>query len=214
MQITVDQIKKLWFPDHVATRQTVELSEGVLLEIVNWRRKDGSSIYFCRYMMVQGTLCVYGDVGEAIYRWNWSKDHPWTMEDAAKCDFGYFASKICASSEGERGKVFDSDAAKRGVLNFFKDKAKEDYLAAPGLATGAALEKRAKELYDEKIQECSESIDGITSLPEWYRWLENNGETIYGEYWTEYAGGGTIIDSRHLGHLIGLKMALGIPTGE
>lgn len=55
-------IKKEWFGEHKAKYE--KLSEDTA--VLTWK-KDGTSIYYARYLLDRNTLIVTGDIGDAVF---------------------------------------------------------------------------------------------------------------------------------------------------
>jgi len=71
------------------------------------------------YILRQSTLMVYGDLGEAIYRW-YGPDA--TLRWVSGCDLQYFHSKCMASEDGRqvRNYEWNEDLARKEVFGHFK----------------------------------------------------------------------------------------------
>ena len=191
-----------WFKNHEAKFRNY-VSPGMWpIEMLDWRDKSGSGINFVRYLMFQGTLYISGDLGEAVHRWHWSPESQWSLKDAADCDLGYCMSKVCASSEGERGMVWDEDEAKDDLIGLL-----EDYIGDTSILTGDQKRQAAEELYLEKCGKYGRP--DLESHFSFQSWAWNSAHDFFGSDWTETLGRvGMIVSSRHRAHLTGLKLAM------
>jgi hypothetical protein len=133
-QQTVAMIKEHWFPKHVASI--------VKYEVTIWRATDppihsliwakpGTSTCLVRYLLLNSTLIVTGDIGSAIYRWGHDKDMG--FEWIAKCDFQYFASKIEGLNRGE-SREWNPDVCEQRAREFFEGQRNEDWTPHTGFS--------------------------------------------------------------------------------
>ena len=89
------------FKDHVADyslyHKMDEGGTGVVgsIEVLTWK-KPGTGNYMVRYLVSGNTLCVYGDLGEAIYQWSENV----TLEWISNLYLSYFKGKCQASEVG------------------------------------------------------------------------------------------------------------------
>lgn len=92
-----DDIRNVWFKNHEA-----ELNQSGEISFLTWG-KPGTIHYKIWYVLheTHGTLMVYGDLGEAIYRWYGKV----SFHGIAGFDLHYFHGKTCAS---ELGRVSDN----------------------------------------------------------------------------------------------------------
>jgi hypothetical protein len=195
-----DEHLKEWFKDHKAKAWNFRVGNAIL-EMIDWRKSDGSSFYYIRYMMIQGILHVTGDVGDAIHGWSWSPDHPWGMKDVAGCDLGYYMSKTLASSEGEKGEVWNEKKAEYDLVRYFEQRLRDESGLTGDLKKAAWQEYRGK--CEKQGKPCLYDRD------EFRQWVVTNGNKFLGEYWRESLGDvGMETSPRHRAHLLGLKMAL------
>lgn len=136
-----------------------------------------------------GTLCVFGDFGEAIYQWKGSI----SLNFLGDCNLDYFNGKCQASSCGERGKTWNQEIAVEYIKSYVYDSEKKSKLI---------------DLVPESIAACESEF-------EWHRWLYDNGQEFFGNDYGEYGNIGGTISSRVQSHLIGLKMILeGLDSGK
>lgn len=177
-----------WFSDHEATPER----EADGLVSLDWRKRDGSSFYFTRYVLdrYDGVLTAYGDLGDAIYRWGaWGREGGYSFEWIAGLSLDYFASKCCASEEGRKYVDFDADVLRRSI----------EEAAGDALADGAA--------FDPAL--VAEALDNAWGRDTWHRWLEDEGHRLFGSEW--YDGPpewGDVTAMRCQAHLVGLQMAV------
>lgn len=181
-----EMIKKN-FENHVATiKQYHEMDKdgiGVLgtIDKLTWK-KPGSSNYMIQYIISGNTLCVYGDLGEAIYRWC----EPITFEWIAGLNLSYFKGKCQASEVGRDFREWDEKKA----LDALKYFAKEEYF-------------KWKE-FEER-----EGKHALYDNSEWNEWLREHGDEVLGEEFWDWAYGiGYTINVRCIYHFIGLHMAM------
>lgn len=175
------------FKNHIATiNKFIKVEdEGIDIEVLTWKEPETSS-YMIKYIVTGNTLCVYGDLGEAIYRWS----EKITFEWLSGLDLSYFAGKCKASEVGRDFKEWDQYQA----FDRLKDFSKEGYFK--WLEFKKEFKKRGGDvsLYDSK---------------EWYGWLRENGEDVLGEHWWEWACNiGFTTNTRCIYHFLGLKMAM------
>ena len=173
------------FENHVATIDQFVKFGGkevdIDIEVLTWKKPDSSS-YMIKYIITGNTLCVYGDLGEAIYRWS----SPITFEWLANLDLSYFKGKCQASEVGRDFREWDQYKA----LNTLKEFAKDEYF---------------------KWQDFEDS-GGESSLygcDDWREWLSQHGCEILGDdFWDWAYGIGFTINVRCMYHFIGLQMAM------
>ena len=109
-----DQIAE-WFKDHVATLSEAECHLGKIA-VLDWR-KPGTSIYRVVYLMIGGVLMLYGDLGEASYRWS----DRISLGFLASLNDDYFASKCGASEYGRGGEEWNQETAQQALLGWVRD---------------------------------------------------------------------------------------------
>ena len=154
---------------------------GCDIEVLTWK-KPGTGNYMVRYLVSGNTLCVYGDLGEAIYQWSQGV----TLEWLATLDLAYFKGKCQASEVGRDFREWDQRKAHK------------------------ELERMEKDEYFKWSD--FEERDGAGSLycaTEWAEWLRANGSEVFGEdYWDWAYSIGYTINTRCVYHFIGLQMAM------
>ena len=171
---TIDQFSKFYPNDYDAPLD-------IQIETLTWKKSDSYN-YYVKYIHMGNTLCVFGDLGEAIYRWS----EPVTFEWLSNLDLSYFAGKCQASEVGRDFKEWDEHKA----LDAMKHFAKEKYFKWSKFKE----EERPNSLYDER---------------EWEEWLRANGNDILGDYYWEWAYGiGKTFNTRCVYHFVGLQMAM------
>ncbi len=176
-------IREDWFKDHEAKFNS--LGEVCLL---TWGKPD-TICYKIWYVLHEkhGTLMVYGDLGEAIYRW-YSRVN---FEGIAGFNLGYFHYKTCASELGRVSENYewDENVAERTIFNHFKDS-----MDCKGW-------KKFKDSYASKTLHNKQEF-----IAELY---QGDNIDIFGQdSWEWIYGAGDVIPIRCQAHLIGIKMAM------
>jgi len=179
-----ERIKKD-FETHVSTiTQYAKLDindQGNDIEVLTWKKPDSYN-YMIRYIVSGNTLCVHGDLGEAIYQWSQNLTFEWL----SKLDLQYFAGKCQASEVGRDFKEWDEHKA----LETLKQFEEEEYFKW--------------EEFEEKGGE-----EALCDEREWEEWLRENGHEVMGDDFYEWAFGiGKTINTRCVYHFIGLQMAM------
>ena len=165
-QITEAEARKR-FKDHVAVNSEAQSHLGTVT-VIEWA-KPGTWVDHIRYFIHGATLMVYGDLGEAVYRWSGKLSLPFL----AGCNLDYFRSKCQASEYGRGGKEWDEDAAREN-LQYYIDDAISEFLEFN--------EHRGKDGRFKKRPKCTaqEFIDSFTCEEalhnqfEWNRVLIDN----------------------------------------
>lgn len=190
------EIRERWFKDHVA--KFTEHPDGT--KILEWRNKDGSSIYWFTAVFHRGNLLVYGDIGDAIYRWYGSTNH---WEFFADMNIEYFESKCCASETGHR--YYDWN--EKRVLSCMLDHMR---------LTAESRDKTDKEVDEEVWRLCLhffdeggiEAADNEDSWQDWYNQHYDEEELVGMDAWEWVPNCGRVVACRCVAHLIGIQMAL------
>ncbi len=177
------RIREGWFENHEAS-----ISQSGEICKLEWG-KPGTICYKIWYILHEkhGTLMVYGDLGEAIYRWHGGVN----FQGIASFNLDYFHGKTCASELGRVTENYEWDEriAKKEIFEHFQQsfdckgykKFKSSYIS--------------KTLYDKQ--------EFIASL--------HQGDIIdiFGQdSWEWIHGVGDVIPIRCHAHLIGIKMAM------
>lgn len=119
------------FKDHVLTSSMAASHMGDIITM-QWGKPKSSVDYIVYVILPTGTLAVYGDLGSAVYQWNWS--NRLSLEWLASLDLDYFRSKCEAFECGPGWRIgFDWDenhAVSR--LQERLDSALEDTSVNPG----------------------------------------------------------------------------------
>jgi len=115
------QIAK-WFENHIIRDYQMIFRIGSpRVETLTWGNEGGGSNYRVDYVLRDGALCVYGDLGEAIYQWY----GPTSLQWIADLDLGYFHGKCVASENGSMPHDWNSEEAiktiKDNLRNWLKD---------------------------------------------------------------------------------------------
>jgi hypothetical protein len=178
------------FENHVATIDQLAYFDvnadedakiDIRMEVLKWKKPDSSS-YMIKYILTGNTLCVYGDLGEAIYRWS----SPITFKWLSELDLSYFKGKCQASEVGRDFKEWDESQARKSLKQFAKD-----------------------EYFEWKNFEESDGLNSLYSKNDWREWVSHCGAEVLGEYFWEWAYSiGDTIHTRCLYHFIGIKMAV------
>jgi hypothetical protein len=170
-------IREDWFGEH----EVKILAQEDKLTHIRWG-KPGTSVYAAYYVVLHkhGTLMVYGDIGEAVYRWGDTIN----LHFLAGCSLEYFAGKCQASERGRGYKSWNSDKAKWFLDDFIKEE--------------------VEPISEDVIHEASEAVHYQES---WQNFLgTDEAESLLGRDAWEYADIGMEPDLRCVGHLIGLRM--------
>ena len=178
------EIREVWFKDH-----EVKINSLGEINLLTWG-KPGTSCYKIWYVLHEkhGALMVYGDLGEAVYRWYGAV----SFRDIASFDLDYFHGKTCASELGRVSENYEWDEgeAKRMIFEHFKDSmdCKGYKKFKDSFVSGMLYNKQ------EFISELN----------------QNNNIDIFGQdAWEWIYGVGNVIPIRCQAHLIGIKMAMG-----
>jgi len=183
-------IRKNWFGQHTVALYQSHVDKRYdgqehLLETLWWRRPH-SGIFGVRYIAECGTLYVSGDIGEAVYRWSGEATLAWI----ADCELSYFASKCTASEHGRGYESWDTDKAKASLYDIMEDDEKWN--------------SGGKKDFEDWHQGC------LCSEHEWHVWLAENCREVLHDDPCDLSEIGKVVDARCHGHLIGLKMAMGM----
>lgn len=92
------------FKDHVLEKV---LDQGAI-RIYNFKNKDGSFLYYQRWIFDRGTLIVQGDCYDAIYKWDNSR---LSLEFLSQCGLGYFSEKCLADKDGSMQRTYEAGHA-------------------------------------------------------------------------------------------------------
>lgn len=176
----LEEIRTRWFPNHKATIQEF----GPNLFRLRWAAPN-TSTYSIVYIVDHHVLCVYGDLGEAIYQWSGKIN----MHFLRSLDLGYFHGKCQASEKGRISDNYDFSFEK------FAQSMKDEI---------ARAKEEGSTCYDkldmDSFKYCDEDEYGAVA---WLR--EQDG--IDGETLGHLLNGGKTIPLRCASHLIGLQMA-------
>ena len=184
-------IREEWFKDHqVLEHDLIGYSKGRSpIETLIWG-KPGTIHYKIFYTLINrhGVLSVYGDLGEAVYRWY---GNTW-LEGIARFNLDYFHGKTTASELGRVGINYDWDEgiARKSIFEHFKEE-----MDCKGY----------KKFLDSYLAET------LHNKNEFIAELNAGGyHDIFGQdYWEWLYGVGDHIPIRTQAHLIGIKMAFG-----
>ena len=173
---------KEWFSKHRGTKVTATGLPTTLR-----RKEPGTSINHIYHVLVEkhGTLMVYGDLGEAIYRWSDNVSFEWI----ANLDLHYFHGKCQASEKGSRPYGWDSDKVKPYIKEGFPDE--YDKLIGGDIDT-----------FSESAMSHWIYTEGMELFP-----------NMDGECWSGMMTSGQVIYDRTEAHLLGIKMAVEQLTG-
>jgi len=176
-------IRDNWFKNHKA--EINYLDEMCLL---TWG-EPGTINYKIWYILQEqhGTLLVYGDLGEAIYRWYGKLD----FKAIAGFNLGYFHGKTCASELGRVSENYEwnEEIARKAIFEHFKER--RDC-------------KGYKEFKDSHISGILHNKQEFIA-----EMNQNDNIDIFGyDAWEWIYGVGDVIPVRCQAHLIGIKMAM------
>ena len=157
------------------------------IEVLRWA-KPGTGIDAIEYWFRKGTLCVHGDLNEAVYQWHTSIGK---LGAVAGCNLDYFATKCQASPEGRQFQTWDAGEA-------------EDDLAW-----------RVKNGYvtQEELEE-TDALAALSTKESWDFWLGEYGDEVFGPDFYEHADIGERVSCFCHMHLVGLKMAFDLVRQE
>lgn len=178
------EIRKTWFPDHVADLQRANFGTGGTVERIIWKHRNGGSIYWVQYLLHGCGLFVSGDIGEAVFTFG----RPVSPEWLAGLDLGYFARKCMASDCGRQFTEWCPDQAKRRATELWNE----------------IVVERREAGQDERRS----FISFAESEGDWHEFLRTDEAVeLLGEVW-EYASIGKRVSIQCEGMLVGLKMAV------
>jgi hypothetical protein len=184
-----EMMRNEWFKDHVP--ELCFHDHGVMK--IKWR-KPGTWNYAVVYMIDEkmGHLCVYGDLGEAIYQWN----PPIGLDFLGGLDLGYFSGKCQSSSCGPRGKEWNQELAQSYLKQYLLD-------MEPGVDR--------KDFRDEM----PDMLEACFSESDWHAYLRDSGYDYFGDSYYEFGDIGKTISLRTQSHLVGLRMIVqGVKSGK
>ena len=184
-----EQIIKHWFPNHkreIEWKATAPIGTGDI-EFLRWGQ-PGTCINRIEYLRHSNRLFVCGDLGEAVYG-GWDKGYP--LEWIANLDLSYFASKCECSETGREYFEWSEEKARKHLNEHFEnyEDPKEQLTKARDLGAFGAI-------YSEN---------------EWVEFMSHYGYEAFGDEYYELGRIGRKINIRCQGHLIGLKLAFGLP---
>lgn len=169
------------FKDHVAS--FIDLPDGT--QVLKWRNKRGGTDYYFNAVLQDGALMIYGDLGEAVFMWY---SHI-TWKFFANLQFGYFASKCCASVVGKHFVEWDKKHAVEVIMQ----------VAGEGD-------------FDLALFRQCDGEDALGSAEEWLDWLQDHNEVLIDDFDGETFGYmvrvGEVIHGRCFGYLYGIKLAI------
>lgn len=189
-----ERIRAEWFPKHVATWQTLSTADfsintGHQVKTLTWRNPESTN-YYCRYVIDGRVLCVYGDIGEAVYAWGDKLNWSWL----ANMDLHYFEEKCQASESGRSFVDWDARVALEQLKAFLRE-------------TDSSYGHKCYKMVEQQG-----GFDAVSMKPEWDMWLNSqyNGalsEFMQTEDFSTMRDCGEVFAYRCQGHLIGIKMA-------
>ena len=184
------------FKDHIATLTNL----GNNVTMLNWVIPE-KTLYGITYILKDGCLMVYGDFGEAIYRWTEPNDFDWL----ADTDLGYFKSKCCASESGREFMRWDIYKAKEE----WKIRTSIDSLTE---YTGDE-EYKARQLIEYWSGKIKEAEAYLSNEREWESFIEQNGDLfldLFGsDYWeSNICRIGIVTHEYCIRHWFGIKLAM------
>jgi hypothetical protein len=183
-----------WFKDHVATLHdsgSTSTPANMANPVQLLWQKPCTVCYSLRYLWLNGTLFVDGDLGEAVYRWS-DQIH---LGFLAQCDLDYFHGKLCASEKGRHYWGFDEAVARQRLRNLLD-------------VTGEGTPHRHL-LQDAVADTWHDPKEDLTR-----RALELYDKTGDAELASEVAEAGQVHDHRLVAHWLGLRLAHAQLTGK
>ena len=190
------------FKNHIVRDHQVIFRKGSpRVEVMTFGDKNGSSNYRVDYMLRNGALSVYGDLGEAIYRWYGTT----TLEWISGLNLGYFHGKCEASEykDGRSPKEWDGDVAREEIREYIRDDIKSDCIDIRYYKDNP----EAKEELRRLLAACGEDHFG-------YHAYLRTGDPALAidncDWWEILPSMGEYIPNRIRLHLYGLKCAFGI----
>jgi hypothetical protein len=106
---------------HEARFRKMVNPDGTVLFMLDWRNPK-STINCCCFVIRHSTLMVYGDLGDAVYRWSDVISFQWL----AGLGMGYFAEKCLASDTGRGGREWDSELMAERLWQHLMENVPED----------------------------------------------------------------------------------------
>jgi hypothetical protein len=184
-------------PNHIA--KFTDLADGT--KILEWRDKSGTNVFWFTAILRNGALCVFGDIGEAVYRW-YPDVSGW--EFFANTGIDYFESKCCASEEGRRYYEWDEQKAREYLYENFKDMADDN---------DQTDEEVDQELWKLCLKfEEEGGLDALYQEGDWNQWYTEHYDEIDdllgSDSWEWAPMCGRVVARRCVAHLIGVQMAL------
>jgi len=191
------EVREQWFLAHVAKFSNVA-QKGMepLLETpstLEWREESGSNVYWFTAILHKGTLMIYGDIGEAVYRWD--ERIGWDFFENMGID--YFESKCQASETGRRYYEWDGQKVTARMDEHFREMTEEQ--------GDEAYQELCALFGDEGGTEAAESEYA------WLAWFDQYRDDFkfFGSDASEWAPEcGRVVNRRCVAHLIGIQMAL------
>jgi hypothetical protein len=183
-------IKKNWFPKHVAT-----VTEYEKVTILDWR-EPGTNMYSVRYIFASNKLFISGDIGEAIFDLTWYA----TIQSFKDVDIGYLMGKLACSSRKEYDFV---DQKARQELNEWRDERLED------MENDVDYRKEINDTHEEVESAISESSDTDYFSHAVFRvYHEVSTQYIDSEDFSMISDFGKQLNSVFPAYLLGIKMAI------
>jgi len=183
-------IRESWFNKHVVLGHNLDAyARGRNpIETLVWGKPDTIHMKVW-YVLQHSTLMVYGDLGEATYRWyGLDIDFEWI----SGCDLSYFHGKCMASEKGSsiHNYEWSEQLAKADIFeNYKNDRDCKGY----------------KKYLDSNFSNMIHSKEEFHAAL-----ITEDAYDVFGDDWYEWVPGvGQITPLRCQAHLIGLKMAFG-----
>ncbi len=200
----IERCDKSDFKDHLAVHDVVH-NRGEEIELLSWRARDGCSHYFTHYILHRGVLMVYGDCGEATYRWYTSPTDPTTLEIISGYDLHYFASKMCGLGGGGKRYAWDPGVATAYVEDYLERHDEEVIDEALADAESEEEQEAAQLKKDEQVRQELEGWENyIHSEQEWHHFLLE----VERDYREDLGGAGEVLDHNLIRHHQGLVLAM------
>jgi hypothetical protein len=175
------EIRGIWFKDHVAT-----LTTHGDLQVLDWSNPE-TICYSCRYVFDGYKMYISGDIGSAVFDLTWKAD----VHSFNKVSIGYFTEKLAAFSDPKRD--FSSEKAVKRLRERLKD-----------------IKYEGIEYDHEAMRELFEHARNSREQWEWVEAVHEHEDLISKldrDYWEWIYTCGDEIPTRVYAYLIGLKMA-------
>ena len=171
--------------------------------ILDWRRADGSVIYYVNYMVDKrrGVLTVTGDLGESIAVW-YNSVTPEKLSSWIS-DIGYYIDKIKCSSDLY---TYDSDDVIKDMKQYISDETIQEYVESQ------TLYEDSEEVWEALKENVERSVERTSFVPT--SELVEIISDMDDDYWDWIGSCGRRIDLRVYLWAVGFQMAIEQLKGE